>query len=236
MNQKWLSKNQSKFPKHIGFIMDGNGRWAKVRGKLRTYGHKIGTESMIEISKHAKALGIKYITFYAFSTENWKRPKEEIDEIFRLAKEFIDQNKEEFVNNNVRLNFVGDIEKLPNDLKKSINECINCTNKNTDFVITIAINYGARTEIISAINRIIKDGLKSVDEKIFEKYLQTFGIPDPDFVIRTSGEYRLSNFLLYQSAYAELYFPKKYWPDFRAKELDKAIKVYLKRDRKYGNI
>ena len=236
MNAKWLEKNKERFPKHIGFIMDGNGRWAKLRGKLRTYGHKIGVDSLVDISKYARKLGIKYVTFYAFSTENWKRPKDEVDEIFRLAKKCIDDNKDDFNKNNIRLNFVGNIDKLPNDLKIAIKNCIKDTKNNDGFVITIAINYGARAEIISAINKIIKAGIKSVDEKTFEKYLQTAGIPDPDFVIRTSGEYRLSNFLLYQSAYSELYFPKKYWPDFREKALDKAIKVYLKRNRRYGNV
>lgn len=226
----------TRLPKHIAFIMDGNGRWAKARGKIRTYGHKQGVDAVEKVIKHSSKLGLEIISFYAFSTENWKRPQEEVDYIFDLLRDYLKSHRSDFVENNIKLKIVGDITRLPEDLQRSIIEVEQSTINCTGLLVNICLNYGSRVEIINAINNIIKDGIKKVDDKIFAKYLQTEGIPDPDMVVRTSGEYRLSNFMLYQCAYSELYFPKIYWPDFKEKELEKAIIVYQKRSRRFGNI
>lgn len=226
----------SRLPEHIAIIMDGNGRWAEKLGKPRTFGHKVGAESLMVVANHAKKLGVKIISFFAFSTENWNRPKEEVDEIFRIAEEFFDKKKDEYANSNMKLMVIGGKEMMPKSLLDKIIEVEEKTKNNDGIIVNICLNYGSRTEIIDAINRIIKDGIKVVDEKIFRKYLQTSNIVDPDLVIRTSGEQRLSNFMMYQCAYSELYFPKVNWPDFREKELEKAIIAYQKRDRRFGKI
>ena len=225
-----------RLPRHIAFIMDGNGRWAKAKGKLRTYGHKIGADSLRIVIKHAQELGIKVVSFYAFSTENWNRPKDEVDEIFRIACDLIKSKKESMIKANIRLITSGDISKLPKELIGEIEDCIEKTKNNDGIVVNIAINYGSRSEILRAVNEIIKAGIKEVDEATFRKYLYTTNLPDPDLVVRTSGEQRLSNFLMFQNAYAELYFPKTYWPDFREKELEKAIIEFQNRDRRFGKI
>ena len=211
----------NRLPNHIAFIMDGNGRWAKQRGKIRTYGHKIGVDSLTAIVEHAKKLGVKVVSFFAFSTENWNRPKEEVDEIFRLTEDLIDRKFDEYVKSNIKLIVIGGKEKLPSSLVKKIKKLEQKTKNNDGLIVNIALNYGGRDEIIKAVNQILKDGLKEVDESTFRKYLQTCSIPDPDLLIRTSGEQRLSNFMMYQCAYTELYFPKVHWPDFREKQLKK---------------
>lgn len=238
----WFKKKKKetidfdRIPRHIAFIMDGNGRWAKKRGKLRTYGHKIGAEALTTIVEHARKLGVKAISFFAFSTENWNRPKEEVDELFRIGEKLCTERKEDYVKNNMKLIVTGSRKGLPKTLVKAIKECEAATKNNTGIIINIAVNYGGRADIINAVNNIIKDGLKKVDEKTFNKYLQTAEIGDPDLLIRTSGEQRFSNFMLYQCAYSELYFPKIHWPDFREKELEEAIIAYQKRDRRFGAI
>lgn len=226
----------SRLPHHIAFIMDGNGRWAKKRGRFRTFGHKIGAESMEVVVRHARDLGIKVVSFFAFSTENWNRPKDEVDEIFNIARKLLVDKRESFLKSNMRVIVIGDRSRLPLDLQKEIVECENLTKNNDGLVVNVALNYGGRAEIIGAINKIIKDGVKEVNEEIFKSYLQTSNIPDPDLVIRTSGEQRLSNFMMYQCAYSELYFPKIHWPDFREKQLDEAIIEFQKRDRRFGAI
>ncbi len=226
----------NRMPNHIAFIMDGNGRWAKKRGMLRTYGHKIGANAMESVVRHARDLGIKVVSFFAFSTENWNRPKDEVDEIFRIARDLLKSKKESFLKSNMKITVIGDVSKLPEDLQKEIAECEQLTKNNTGLIVNIALNYGGRAEIIGAINKIIKDGVKEVNEDIFRSYLQTCNIPDPDLVIRTSGEQRLSNFMMYQCAYSELYFPKTAWPDFREEQLDEAIVEFQKRDRRFGAI
>ena len=228
--------NFDKLPEHIAFIMDGNGRWAKERGLKRVLGHRAGVEVITKMVRHADKLGVKILTFYAFSTENWKRPKEEVDEIFRLMTEYINNHKQEFYANDVKLHISGDINKLSAALQNEIIETVAKTKSNKGLLVNIALNYGSRTEIINAINKIISDKIDYVDEATFKKYLQTEDIADPDLVVRTSGEYRLSNFMLYQCAYSELYFPKIYWPDFNEKELERAIVIYQKRTRRMGNI
>ena len=226
----------SNLPKHVAFIMDGNGRWAKAQGKVRTYGHKKGVVALEKVIKHAVKLGLEVISFYAFSTENWKRPKEEVDYIFSLMRNYLNEKKNIFKEHNIKLRTVGDISKLPQDLQSSVKEIEESTKDCSGLLVNVCLNYGSRVEIIKAINDIIKDGIKQVTDEIFAKYLQTNGIPDPDIVVRTSGECRLSNFMLYQCAYSELYFPKIYWPDFDEKELEKTIIVYQKRNRRFGNI
>lgn len=226
----------SRLPHHIAFIMDGNGRWAKKRGRFRTFGHKIGAESMEVVVRHARDLGIKVVSFFAFSTENWNRPKDEVGEIFNIARKLLVDKRESFLKSNMRVIVIGDRSRLPLDLQKEIVECENLTKNNDGLVVNVALNYGGRAEIIGAINKIIKDGVKEVNEEIFKSYLQTSNIPDPDLVIRTSGEQRLSNFMMYQCAYSELYFPKIHWPDFREKQLDEAIIEFQKRDRRFGAI
>ncbi len=225
-----------RLPEHIAFIMDGNGRWAKKRGLARTVGHKNGVVSLEKIVSHAKKLGIKTLSFYAFSTENWNRPKDEVEYIFSLINEYFAKNKERFVKSNIKLRCIGDATKLPEDLQKTIAEVESLSKDNDGILVNACINYGSRVEIIRAINNIIADGIKTVDEDIFRKYLQTNDIVDPDLIVRTSGEYRLSNFMMYQCAYSELYFPKKYWPDFNEKDLEKAIVEYQRRNRRFGGL
>ena len=228
--------DESRIPSHVAFIMDGNGRWAKKRAMPRTYGHKVGVDSMGVVIRHALELKIKYVSFYAFSTENWNRPQDEVDEIFRLMADAIERRQQWFMDNNVRFMTIGDLSKLDKKLQEKLKAFKEATKNNNALTVNVAINYGARNEIVRAVNKIIGDGLKSVDEKTFAKYLDSGEIPDPDFVVRTSGEQRLSNFMLYQNAYAELYFPKTYWPDFREKEMDDAIIEFQGRDRKFGAI
>lgn len=226
----------NNLPEHIAFIMDGNGRWAKKRGLDRTFGHRAGFEKIEKVVRHAKEMGVKIVSFYAFSTENWKRPKDEIDAIFKILSDNIERFSDEFYSSNIKFRVSGDIGPLPEELQQKVVSAIERTKTNTGLVVNIALNYGSRVEIISAINKIIAAGIKKVDEETFRKYLQTENLPDPDLVVRTSGEVRLSNFMLYQCAYSELYFPKIFWPDFSEKEFDKAIYVYQSRARRLGGV
>jgi undecaprenyl diphosphate synthase len=223
-------------PEHVAFIMDGNGRWAKKRGMDRTFGHKVGFEKIEKIVRHASRMGVKIVSFYAFSTENWKRPQDEVDAIFKILTDNIDRFADEFYTSNIKFRVSGDISPLPEGLQKQVINATEKTKGNTGLIVNIALNYGSRVEIITAINKLIADGVKKVDEATFRRYLQTENLPDPDLVVRTSGELRLSNFMLYQCAYSELYFPKIFWPDFGEKEFDKAICVYQARTRRLGGI
>lgn len=226
----------SRIPRHVAFIMDGNGRWAKKRGMPRTYGHRIGIDSFRSILKRANELGIKVVSFFAFSTENWKRPKSEINEIFNLVGIYLDKYREKFIHNNFKLMVIGDIYAFPKKLVQKVLSLIKDTSHNSGMIVNIALSYGGKREIVEAVNKIIREGIRRVNEKSFKRYLETASIPDPDFVIRTGGEKRLSNFMLYQLSYSELYFVDTYWPDFRAKELDKAIIEFQSRDRRFGKI
>ncbi|NCB48431.1 MAG: isoprenyl transferase [Clostridia bacterium] len=226
----------SRLPQHVAFIMDGNGRWAKKRGMPRVYGHKIGANALIRVVRRASEIGLKVVSFYAFSTENWNRPQDEINEIFRLCKQGLKSKSKSFIKRNMRFKVIGDISKLPKDLAEFIVDLTEKTKNNTGLIVNVALNYGGRAEIIQAVNNILEAKLEKVDEATFASYLQTADIIDPDFVIRTSGEQRLSNFMMYECAYSELYFPKKQWPAFNAKEFDKAIIEYQKRDRRFGAI
>jgi len=216
--------------------MDGNGRWAKKRLMPRTYGHNQGVKNVIEIVEYAFSLGIKTVSLYAFSTENWSRPKEEVDTLFELIRKYFNEYINKLLKDGVRLQIMGDISALPDDILKDFNYSLEKTKDNDKHVLNIGINYGGRTEIIKAVNQIIKEGVKDIDEVTFKKYLYTSNISDPDLIIRTSGESRLSNFLLYQAAYSELYFTKTLWPDFHKKELDIALKDYKSRNRRYGGV
>lgn len=223
-------------PTHIGVILDGNGRWAKKRGLPRLKGHERGIQAVKKTIFAAQDLGIKVVSFFAFSTENWKRPKEEVNGIFDIVENFIQENENKFDDENIKLMVMGDISPLNENLRKSIEQAVEKTKNNDGMIVNIAINYGGRDEILRAINLILKEKKDKIDSEEFENYLYTKDLPPLDFVIRTSGEKRISNFMLYQIAYAELYFPKVYWPSFNEKYLKKAIKVYQKRNRRFGSV
>lgn len=230
----------ARLPKHVAIIMDGNGRWAKGKGKLRVFGHHNGVLSVRDVVEGAGELGVKYLTLYTFSAENWNRPKYEVTAIMELLISTINKEIKKLMENNVRLNTIGDIEMLP---KKCHDELINAMDKtsgNTGLVLTLALSYSSRREIVQAARalavKVEKGELKAadVDEEMFAKHLHTADMPDPELLIRTSGEYRISNYLLWQIAYAELYFTDKLWPDFRREDLYEAILDYQKRERRFG--
>ena len=222
---------------HIAFIMDGNGRWAKQRNLARTEGHKEGAERVFEVAKrvfdHWK---IPYITLYAFSTENWKRPQQEINVIFKLLATYLKKKKAVFLENKIRLNTIGNIDALPEATRKAIADVKVATAHFTDHTLTLALNYGAREEVLRAIKSLSPDEIKNLTWDTFSRQLYTVGMPDPDLIVRTSGEQRLSNYLLLQAAYSEFYFTNTHWPDFNEQEVDKAIENYLQRNRRFGNI
>ena len=228
--------------KHIAIIMDGNGRWATKKGLPRTAGHKKGAEVVIDISKAAKEAGVKYLTLYAFSTENWKRPKDEVDTLMDLLRQYLSKNFEELNKNDIRICFIGEREMLASDILEKMRELEEKTKNNSSATLQIALSYGSRAEITGAVKKIaqkIKDGdmsVESIDEKTISDMLYTKGIPDPDILIRTSGEQRLSNYLLWQLAYSEFFFTPTYWPDFTKEEPNEIIKTYQSRERRYGKI
>lgn len=228
--------NFNKIPNHIGIIMDGNGRWATKRGLPRNFGHRAGVKAIERTILACQKFGIKFCTFFAFSTENWKRSKEEINGIFNLLREYLAGSENFFIKNKIKLNSIGVLSPFPYDLQDALKQTIEKTKEFDGLVVVLALNYGGRDDIVRAYNKLIKDGIKQVDEKIILNYLDTSFLPEPDFVIRTSGEERISNFMLYQMAYSELYFPKVYWPDFGEKHLKKCLKIYQKRNRRYGGI
>lgn len=223
-------------PNHVAIILDGNGRWAKAQGKPRTFGHKNGAENVIEIAKHAKNKGVKYLTLYAFSTENWKRPENEVDYLMKLLIKFVESKLKELMEEDCKLNILGDINRLPEATKKAVVDAVNKTKDNKSLTINIALNYGGRDEIVHAVRDIIVDGLKpeQINEELISNYLYTKEMPDPDLLIRPGGELRISNFLIYQLAYTEFYFTNVLWPDFDNDEFDKALEEYANRNRRYG--
>lgn len=223
-----------KLPNHIGFIVDGNGRWAKKRNLNRTMGHKFGVEAVKKVISALLELKIKYSSFFVFSTENFKRSEEEVNNIFALLKEYIKTDLETFIDNGIKLVISGDISKLPEDLQVDLKNCLEKTKNNTNLIVNMCLNYGGQQEIVMACNKIIEEKLEKVDEKTFKSYLYSKELPPLDLVIRTSGEIRISNFMLYDLAYAEFYFTKTYWPSFNKKGLLKALKAYQKRDRRFG--
>ena len=226
----------SSLPQHIAIIMDGNGRWATRRGMPRKFGHKAGVDAVKRTIQACLKFGIKYCTFFAFSTENWKRNKEEINAIFSLVREHLEESRQAMIKQGIKVNTIGVLNPFPPDLIQSINEIKEATKNNKNLNVTFALNYGGRDELVRAVNQLIKIGKQDITQDDISSTLDSSFMPDPDLVIRTSGEQRLSNFMLYQMAYSELYFPKKYWPDFNEKQLKKAILIYQKRDRRYGGI
>jgi len=223
-------------PNHVAIIMDGNGRWANKRGLPRIAGHHAGTENLRQIFKASVEFGVKYLTIYAFSTENWGRPQEEINGLLSILADVIDRELKELNKEGVRLYHIGRIERLPADLQHKVIRAMDLTRNNDRLYLQLAFNYGGRDEIVCAISRMIADGVKSeeVTPEMVSKYLFTAGIPDPDLVIRTSGEMRLSNFLIWQAAYAELYVTPALWPDFNRDEYYKALLAYSQRERRFG--
>ncbi|WP_448820508.1 isoprenyl transferase [Cetobacterium sp.] len=224
-----------RVPSHIAIIMDGNGRWAKKRGMPRTYGHKAGADTLRKILTYCGELGVKYLTVYAFSTENWKRAKEEVDALMFLFKTYLKNEKKLLMKNNVKFLVSGRREGVSQDLLAEINRLEEATKGNTGITLNIAFNYGGRAELVDAIKEIIKHDEKEITEEIVEKYLYN-QLPDPELLIRTSGEMRISNFLLWQIAYSEIYVTETYWPDFDRDELIKAIESYQKRERRFGGV
>ena len=229
-----------KLPCHIAIIMDGNGRWAKERGSHRIFGHQHGITAVKDAVEGAGELGVKYLTLYAFSKENWCRPREEIDALMNLMVSTINSETETLIKNNVRLLVIGDIKTLPLSIVEKLNEVIEITRDNNGLTLIVALSYGARWEIADAARRIAEDvaagkiDKDAIDEQSFSGYLVTKGIPDPELLIRTSGEYRLSNFLLWQIAYTEMYFSPTLWPDFRKEHLFNAIIDFQSRERRFG--
>ena len=228
--------NRKKLPKHVAIIMDGNGRWAKMRGMDRAMGHSEGAKTAREISECAARLGIKHLTVFTFSSENWKRSLIEVNMLMNLLYDNLVQEKDLLMKNGIRLNVLGDIKRLPGKLRKKLAEIMDLSTTNKGMQINLALNYGSRIEIVNAVKKIIKANVSpgKINETLFSQYLLTNGCPDPDLVIRTSGEFRISNFLLYQIAYAELYFTDILWPDFRTGEFLKAIVEFQSRERRFG--
>ena len=228
-----MFKKITKKPNHIGIILDGNRRWAKKRGFSTYQGHKEGGAAVVRLIEALLEYGIKYASIFAFSTENWKRSKEELSSIFKLAKEF--SKKEELSSNSrVKFNFFGDLSAFDKDFQNDLENLKEKTKNNTDLTLNVCLNYGGRADIVQAVNKLIKNGAKSVTEEDISKNLYSSDLPDLDIVIRTSGEKRISNFMIYQLAYAEFYFTKQLWPEFNKKSLKKALIDYSKRHRRYG--
>lgn len=226
----------ARLPQHIAIIMDGNGRWATRRGLPRNFGHKAGCENLKKIVEHIYDLGIKCATFFVFSTENWSRPKEEIDGIFDVVRDYIQQDGEEFVRRGAKIVISGDYKKLPSDIVEAFDDLIEKTKDGTEFTLNLAVNYGARDELLRAFNLAKNAGVELNDPADLEQFLYTAGLPELDFVIRTSGELRLSNFMLWQLSYSELYFTKTFWPSFTPKELQKALINFQNRKRRFGAV
>lgn len=237
-----MSETRMQVPEHVAIILDGNGRWAKKRLLPRKAGHVAGSQTVEQICEDAWNLGIKYLTVYAFSTENWKRPQDEVDALMKLLRRYLKDCIKRSTKNNMSVRVLGDITPLDEDLKASILELEEVSKDNTGLHFQVALNYGSRDEILRAVQRIAEDvkmgKLESsqITEENFSSFLDTKGIPDPDLLIRTSGEERLSNFLLWQLAYTEFYFTDVLWPDFNKAELEKAIAYYNKRDRRFGGV
>jgi undecaprenyl diphosphate synthase len=232
--------DSTNLPVHVAIIMDGNGRWAKSRGLSRIEGHKVGVESVREVVKTAGEIGIRHLTFYTFSTENWNRPKEEVDALMELLVGTISAETEELIKNNVHLNSFGDLNSLPKHCFEELKNCMQRTSGCDGIYVNLALSYSSKWEILQAIRKIadkVKKGeleIDKINEETVNSFLCTAGIPEPDLLIRTSGECRISNFLLWQLAYAEFYFTPVLWPDFRRNEFLEAIRVYQKRERRYG--
>jgi|TARA_B110000967_G_scaffold9933_1_gene9931 undecaprenyl diphosphate synthase len=226
----------NNLPKHIAITMDGNGRWAKTKGKFRIFGHKSGVKAVRDTVEGAAEIGIDYLTLYAFSTENWNRPKKEVDALMSLLVSTINKETKTLMDNNIKLTAIGDLNSLPKKCQEELQESIEKTKNNTRTTVILALSYSSRWEILNAIKQIVKEGITEdqVNEDLFSQYLTTKGVPNPELLIRTSGEQRISNFLLWQIAYSELYFTDVLWPDFRREDLFEAIVKYQIRERRFG--
>ena len=231
-----------KIPKHVAIIMDGNGRWAKAKNMIRVQGHRAGAESVREVVKAAGEFGVKYLTLYAFSVENWKRPKSEIHTLMGLLGSFLRDELAELIKNNIRLQAIGRLSDLPGNVRDQLHQCIHATRQNTGLVLILALSYSGRVEIIEAVHSIIREiklghlDSAQIDEQVFNHHLYTRYYPDPDLLIRTSGEMRLSNFLLWQLSYTEIYITPTLWPDFRRHHFAEALIDYGKRQRRFGSL
>lgn len=229
-----------KLPKHVAIIMDGNGRWAKEKGKLRVFGHQNGVKAVRDTVEGAAEIGVEHLTLYAFSTENWNRPKFEVTALMELLVATINKETKTLMDNNIRLNAIGNLQMLPKSCYRELQEAIEKTKNNTRLTLHLALSYSSRWEILDATKKIAKEvaegklSPENIDEHLFTSHLTTANIPDPELLIRTSGEHRISNFLLWQIAYAELYFTQKLWPDFRREDLFEAICDYQNRERRFG--
>lgn len=232
----------SNLPKHVAIIMDGNGRWAKKRTLKRIKGHEKGSRSVRDITRTCRKLGISVLTLYAFSTENWLRPAREVSGLMQILKRFLKSEQDEMMENNIQLNAIGEISRLPEDVQNSLNKSIELTKKNNGMILNLALSYGSRTELVSVVKKIatmVKEQSlepNSVNEEFISSLLYTKDIPDPDLLIRTSGEMRISNFLLWQIAYSEIYFTDTLWPDFTSEEFIDILKNYQHRDRRFGKV
>ncbi len=233
---------ESALPVHIGIIMDGNGRWAKKRGLPRKAGHSAGAKTFRKITRYCSDIGIKYLTVYAFSTENWKRPEDEVKSLMKLFKSYLEEALADFKDDSIVVKFIGDKSPFDDDLQKLMIENEESSKNRDGMVLNIAMNYGSRDEIVRAVKNICNDvqsgklSQDNINEQLISDYLYTAGQPDPDLIIRPSGEYRISNFLLWQSAYTEYVIMNKLWPDFEKSDLDEAIKIYSNRNRRYGGV
>jgi len=239
MSKRLLNPNL-KTPNHVAVIMDGNGRWAKLKGKFRIFGHKKGVQSVRETIEAAAEIGVKVLTLFAFSSENWSRPKKEVDTLMSLFASSLKKELKSLQKNKIQLRAIGDLNNLPQKAQKELQEVINQTANNDRMILNLALSYGSRAEIVNAVKSISKKVvnneliIENIDEKTINNHLYTFSLPDVDFLIRTSGEQRISNFLLWQIAYAELYFTNILWPDFKKQDFYNAIKEYQTRERRYG--
>ena len=231
-------KGIPRLPNHIAIIMDGNGRWAEQRGLLRLEGHKAGVDNIRSVVKCLDEYHIKYVTLYGFSTENWSRPEDEVRGLLQLLGERIDEEALELHNRGVKIRHLGRLDELGPSLQQAVSRAVELTKNNTGMILSFAFNYGGRIEILDALRHIIAEGVspKNIDEKLFNSYLYTAGLPDVDLLIRTGGELRISNFLIWQAAYSEFYFTKVLWPDFNKKEIDKALLSYGQRQRRFGRL
>lgn len=230
--------SRAKTPTHVAIIMDGNGRWALARGLPRLAGHRAGTENLRRIITASVEFGVKYLTIYAFSTENWGRPREEVEGLMRILEDVIDKELAELNKEGVQLRHIGRLERLDPKLQEKVLEAIELTKTNSRLILNVAFNYGGRDELVCAVQRILQDGVKpeEVNVDLINRYLFTAGVPDPDLIIRTSGELRVSNFMIWQSAYSEWYVTPTYWPDFDKEEYHKALEAFANRDRRYGGL
>ena len=232
------TKKITLLPNHIAFVPDGNGRWAERRGLPRLHGHQAGAENMRRMLEYLNEYPIKYITLYGFSTENWSRPEEEVKGLFQILEEFIDKCVSEFHKRGIKLRHLGRLSELPQGLQLTINRAVELTKNNTRMTLSLAFNYGGRAEILDAVCHLLTDGVtpQNIDEELFDSYLYTTGLPNVDLLIRTGDELRLSNFLIWQTAYSEYHFTTALWPDFGKKDIDKALLSYSRRQRRFGGL